>query len=146
MDSTSSGDAFQRDLRRRIEKLLVSDFFSTNLNIKLVHCEKGKALLSMLVTQPLMNAHGSCHGGTTWTLADMAFGAAGYYDGPILTLGSDLTFIRPALEGDTIYATGTEITRRGLTGLFQIVLQTRLDDPSTVIATGMFSGRWVNAG
>ena len=131
-------------LRQQIERLFVCDTFSTQFDIRLVEAVPGRALLTMQVSEARMNAHGGCHGGALWTLADMAFGAAGYYDGPMLTVGSDLSFIRPARGGATLHATATEITRTDRTGIFHIVLTTAPDDPAAIVATGMFTGRWTH--
>lgn len=133
-------------LRQQIERLFVCDTFSRQFDIRLIEAVPGRAVLTMQVNEARMNAHGGCHGGALWTLADMAFGAAGYYDGPMLTVGSDLSFIRPARCGASLHATATEITRTGRTGIFHIVLTTAPDDPAAIVATGMFTGRWTGVG
>ncbi|QRG09022.1 PaaI family thioesterase [Xanthobacter dioxanivorans] len=136
-------DTGARSLRERIERLFEVNAFSSTLPIRLVEAEKGRALLTMDVDPGQMNGHGSCHGGALWTLADMAFGAAGFYDGTILTMGSDLTFIRPAPGGSTVLASATQVSRKGLTGIFRIELTTRPGDPEAVVAAGTFTGRWM---
>ena len=129
-------------LRRRIETLFAANPFSRDMGMRLVEAGEGTALVEMRVGDGLMNAHGGCHGGAVWTLADMTFGAAGYYEGPMLTVGSDLTFVRPAPHGATLWARGREITRKGRTALFDIVVSTARDDPHGVVAAGVFTGRW----
>jgi acyl-CoA thioesterase len=131
-------------LRAEIERLFMCDTFSKQFDIRLVEAVRGRAQLTMQVSEARMNAHGGCHGGALWTLADMAFGTAGYYDGPMLTVGSDLSFIRPAPRDVTVHATATEITRTGRTGIFHIVLTTAPEDPAAIVATGMFTGRWTH--
>lgn len=130
-------------LGKRIEKLLLISPFSSPLAIRVVEAQAGWAVLTMTVNRSAMNSHGSCHGGALWTLADMAFGAAGYYDGPILTVGSDLTFLRPASANLCLFASARQVSRKGNTGIFHIVLASRLDDPDQVVASGTFTGRWV---
>ena len=125
-----------------IRTLFARNPFSRDMGMVLVEAGEGRALVSMRVGDDLMNAHGGCHGGAVWTLADMTFGAAGWYEGPMLTVGSDLTFIRPAPGGATLWATGREITRKGKTGMFEIVVSTAPDDARTVVAAGTFTGRW----
>lgn len=136
-------DTGARSLRERIERLFEVNPFSSTLSIRLIEAEKGRALLSMHVGHAQMNGHGTCHGGALWTLADMAFGAAGFYDGTILTMGSDLTFIRPAPGGSTVHASAVQVSRKGLTGIFRIELTTRPGDPEAVVAAGTFTGRWM---
>lgn len=129
-------------LRRRIEAMFARNPFVRPFDLVLVEAGVGHAVVAMTVTDPLMNAHGGAHGGAVWTLADMVFGAAGFYEGPMLTVGSDLTFIRPARHGATLWATGRELTRKGRTGMFEIVVAATRDDPHTVVAAGTFTGRW----
>jgi acyl-CoA thioesterase len=131
------------DLREWIENVFTQDPFSLRLGIELVEVVRGRSLLRMPVGGPCMNVHGGCHGGAIWTLADLAFGIAGAYDGPIITIGSDLTFFRPAGPGTCLYATGREVTRKGKTGAFQVIVATDIADADSVVATGHFTGRWV---
>ena len=107
MDARATDDdPTPADLREWIENVFAQDPFSLRLGIELVEVVRGRSLLRMPVGGPCMNVHGGCHGGAIWTLADLAFGIAGAYDGPILTIGSDLTFFRPAGPGTCLYATG----------------------------------------
>lgn len=129
-------------LCRRIEAMFARNPFVRYFDLVLVEAEVGRAVVAMTVSDALMNAHGGAHGGAVWTLADMVFGAAGFYDGPMLTVGSDLTFIRPARHGATLWATGRELTRKGRTGMFEIIVASARDDPHAVVAAGTFTGRW----
>jgi len=129
-------------LRHRIEAMFARNPFVAPLGLVLEEADVGRATVSIRIVDALMNAHGGAHGGAVWTLADMAFGAAGFYEGPMLTVGSDLSFIRPALHGSTLWATGRELTRKGKTGVFEIVIASTRDDPRTVVAAGTFTGRW----
>ena len=129
-------------LARRIETLLRTDRYSSPLGIRLHDARPCYAELSMLVTPQAMNPHGSAHGGAVWTLADMAFGSAGYYDGPILTTESKLTFLRATPGGSRLYARATQISRHGRSGIFHIVMGTDLADDTAICAIGQFSGRW----
>lgn len=133
-------------LRARIERLLRNDVYSAQLGIRVEDTAPGYAQLSMLVVPAAMNAHGSAHGGAVWTLADMAFGAAGYYDGPILTTESNLAFVRPTPPGGRLVARAREVTRRGRSAIFHVILGSDPDQPDGVFATGMFGGRWTLPG
>lgn len=121
-DATMShADVSSESLRARILRMPSRNAFS-GTTLCLVEAEVGRAMITMEVGPAQMNGHGTCHGGALWTLADMVFGAAGYYDGTILTTGSDLTFIRPVPGGATIHASAAQISRRGLSGIFTVVL------------------------
>jgi len=64
----------------------------------------------------------------------------GYCDGTILTIGNDLTFIRPVAGGATVHASAMQISRRGLIGLFTVELTLDPGNPDAVVAAGTFSG------
>ncbi|WP_336057168.1 PaaI family thioesterase [Nitratireductor sp. CH_MIT9313-5] len=129
-------------LARRVETLLRDDTFSAALNIRLHELQPGCSLVSMPVSPRAMNCHGSAHGGAVWTLADMAFGAAGYYDGPIITTESNLSFLRATPGGSRLFARANQVSRRGKSGVFHIVMGANLDDEAEIFAIGQFAGRW----
>lgn len=129
-------------LARRIETLLRADTFSATLGIRLHDVRPGYAEVSMAVTPQAMNCHGSAHGGAVWTLADLAFGSAGYYDGPILTTESSLSFLRATPGGTRLHARATQVSRRGRSGIFHIVIGADLADEKAIFAVGQFGGRW----
>ena len=145
-DATMShADVSSESLRERILRMFSRNAFSGTMPLCLVEAEVGRAVITMEVGPAQMNGHGTCHGGALWTLADMVFGAAGYYDGTILTTGSDLTFIRPVPGGATIHASAAQISRRGLSGIFTVVLTLDPGNPDAVVAAGTFSGRWLRS-
>ena len=133
------------ELSARITRLLKRDTYSAALPIELVECGVGHAVLGMNLDAATLNAHGTGHGGAIWTLADMAFGAAGQYDSHILTTGSDLSFLRPAMAGGRLLAEAREIARKGRFGHFQITIRTEGRPANEVIALGRFTGQWVGA-
>lgn len=92
-----------------------------------------------------MNAHGIGHGGVIWTLADVTFGAVGYYDGQILTTFSTLSFLRPAKTDSILVASARQITRTSKPGHFEVQIREGLNAESKVIAIGQFSGQWLRS-
>ena len=132
----------QDSLAEKVDELFRSNPYSCGLALAIHHVIPGEAHIRCEPLPQHMNRHGTWHGGAIWTIADMVFGAAGFYDGFILTAGSDLTFVRPASGSETLHAKARQITRKGKTGIFEIVISTRADDPDSVVATGMFTGRW----
>src|SRR5512140_1420910 len=63
-------------VRPEIRKHLENDQFAKSLGIELVELREGYARCEMAVTETMLNAHGSAHGGAIFTLADFAFAAA----------------------------------------------------------------------
>lgn len=133
----------EADLRARIENLFARNPFSAALGIELRACGIGTAELALVLTPACLNAHGTGHGGAILTLADMAFGAAGFYDGQILTTASSLNFVRPALAGARLVAHAREITRTRRSGHFDITIVDASGSDANTIAFGQFSGQWL---
>lgn len=134
------------DLAADVAAMFGRNPFSLPLAIETVEVSPGSALLVMSTGDAHLNGHGTCHGGALWTLADMAFGAAALHRGYIVTVGSDLSFFRPAPPGSTVWARAREVTRRGATGTYHITLSVDPVDPDGVLAAGSFTGRWPGGG
>jgi len=125
----------------RIGTLLRCGPFAKGMGIRLVSSGEGRAVLEMEITEPLTNNKGTCHGGALFTLADTAFGVAAHYGGPVVTVGSDLQFIRPGRPGDIVRASALQISRTRRTGLFQLSIS---EKAAGVIAAGLFRGQWLS--
>jgi acyl-CoA thioesterase len=125
----------------RIGTLLRCGPFAKGMDIRLVSSGEGRAVLEMEITEPLTNNKGTCHGGALFTLADTAFGVAAHYGGPVVTVGSDLQFIRPGRPGDIVRASALQISRTRRTGLFQLSISGKA---AGVIAAGLFRGQWLS--
>ena len=125
----------------RIGPLLRCGPFAKVMGIRLVSSGEGRAVLEMEITEPLTNNKGTCHGGALFTLADTAFGVAAHYGGPVVTVGSDLQFIRPGRPGDIVRASALQISRTRRTGLFQVSIS---EKAAGVIAAGLFRGQWLS--
>lgn len=129
-------------LLAEVTDLFARNPFSAPLGIEVVEIAAGTALLSMPIRHEHLNAHGTGHGGALWTLADLAFGAAAWHRGYIMTTGSDLSFFRPTRAGATVFAQAREVTHKGTTGTYHITIAYDPDDPAGVLAAGSFTGRW----
>ncbi|HVY52386.1 MAG TPA: hotdog fold thioesterase, partial [Devosia sp.] len=62
--------------RLSAEAMWAEDKASRGLGMQLEHVEAGAARLSMMITETMVNGHGSCHGGYIFMLADSAFAFA----------------------------------------------------------------------
>ena len=133
------------DAVERIGTLLRCGPFAKGMDIRLVSSGEGRTVLEMEITEPLTNNKGTCHGGALFTLADTAFGVAAHYGGPVVTVGSDLQFIRPGRPGDIVRASALQISRTRRTGLCQVSISIS-EKAAGVIAAGLFRGRWLSMG
>jgi acyl-CoA thioesterase len=97
------------------------DRLPNTMGIALASLEPGRATVTMTVAQDSVNAHGNCHGGAIFTLADTAF----FYvcnasDRKAVAAGCDINFIRPGLVGDVLTATCVEQHVGRRSGLYQV--------------------------
>lgn len=91
------------------------------LGMSLDHVGPGTATISMTVTEAMTNGHATCHGGYIFTLADSAFAfACNTYDQRTVAQHASVSFLAPAVLGDRLTARGTEVSRRGRGGLYDV--------------------------
>ncbi|MFI5489737.1 hydroxyphenylacetyl-CoA thioesterase PaaI [Micromonospora echinaurantiaca] len=119
-----------------------ADAASRNLGIELVSAAEGAAEARMRVTGAMVNGHAIAHGGYVFLLADTAFALACNSHGPVtVAAGGEITFVRPAREGDLLIARATERTRYGRSGIYDVTV-TRAD--GEVVAEFRGRSRTVN--
>lgn len=118
--------------RRCAEAMWEADLASRRLGMQLVDVTPGRAVLTMRVTEEMVNGHGTCHGGYLAVLADSAFAFACNTDDDVtVAAGFDIVFAVPAVLGDELTAVATERVRYGRSGVYDVTV-TRAD--GTVIA------------
>lgn len=99
------------------------DAASQGLGMNIETVAAGHAAVSMLVRADMLNGHGMCHGGFIFTLADSAFAfACNSYNASTVAAGARIDFLAPAHEGDKLVATASEVSRRGKTGVYDVVV------------------------
>lgn len=103
------------------QKMFDADQASQGLGITLLEAADGAAKLRMTVTGAMVNGHGIAHGGYLFLLADTAFACACNSHGPVtVASGADISFVRPAREGDALMAVAEERTRYGRSGIYDV--------------------------
>ncbi len=99
------------------------DAASRGLGMRLDRVAPGEAVLSMTVTERMVNGHGICHGGFIFTLADSAFAfACNTYDQRTVAQHCAVTFIAPARLGDVLTAHAVEVSRSGRSGIYDVTV------------------------
>ena len=97
------------------------DAASQSLGMQLVSIAPGQAVITMTVTDRMVNGHKLCHGGYIFTLADSAFAfACNTYNQRAVAQHCSVTYIAPAFAGDRLTATAREVSRRGRGGIYDI--------------------------
>jgi acyl-CoA thioesterase len=107
-----------------VERMMDADQASRRLGIEVLDAGHGRATARMLVTNDMVNGHAIAHGGFVFMLADTAFACACNSHGPVtVAAGADITFVRPAREGDLLTATAQERTRYGKSGIYDVTVR-----------------------
>ena len=114
------------------DAMWADDSATQGFGMKLGPVGPGSAVMTMTVTQPMVNGHGMCHGGYIFTLADSAFAfACNTYNQRVVAQHCSVTFLNMAMLGDVLTASATEASRQGRSGIYDIKV-TKAD--GTVVA------------
>ena len=109
--------------RTAAHEMFAADVASNRLGIELVSAAGGAAEARMRITDDMVNGHRIAHGGFVFLLADTAFALACNSHGPAtVAAGGEITFVRPAREGDVLVARATERTRYGRSGIYDVTV------------------------
>ncbi|MCU1482322.1 MAG: aromatic compound degradation protein PaaI [Subtercola sp.] len=99
--------------------------------------EAGRAVVTMVVRDDMLNGFDVVHGGIIFAVADTAFAVAcNENDAVTLAAGADISFLRPARLGQTLTATAARRSRSGRSGIYDVQVT---DEAGNTIAE--FRGR-----
>ncbi len=105
--------------------------------IEIAELERGRAVLTMPITDAMVNGFGITHGGLVFTLADTAFAYACNEDEHVtVASGADITFAKATRAGQTLTATAERRWRSGRNGLYDVTI---VDETGATVAE--FRGR-----
>ena len=91
------------------------------LQLELVRCEPGHAVMRMTVREPMLNGHRICHGGLIFTLADSTFAfACNSHNKVTVAAGCSIEFLKPAHLGDVLTCEGVEQLLQGRHGIYDM--------------------------
>ena len=91
------------------------------MQIELLSCEPGRAVMRMTVRAPMLNGHKICHGGLIFTLADSTFAfACNSRNHASVAAGCSIEFLKPAHVGDILTCEGDEQVLHGRHGIFDM--------------------------
>lgn len=118
------------------QRLLDSNEFISNNEIKILEFSDDHAKLEIKIDKAVLNGHGIVHGGIIFAMADNAAAAATFTKGRLcVTLNSTINFIRPVVgekmivEADAIFAGRT-------TGVYDVKVT---NDQGTLCAKASFT-------
>ncbi len=103
------------------EAMWAEDRASPGLGMQLESVGPGRAVLSMTVTETMVNGHGICHGGFIFTLADSAFAfACNSHGDRAVAQHCAISFLRPGRRGERLRAEAVERIRTGRSGITDV--------------------------
>lgn len=120
-----------------IRPMIRKDRAAAALGLRVLVDEPGRAVVSMLVRDDMLNGFEITHGGLVFALADTAFAIACNEDERVtVAAGADITFLKSTRAGQTLTATARRRIVSGRTGLYDVTVT---DDDGDVVAE--FRGR-----
>jgi acyl-CoA thioesterase len=91
------------------------------MQMELLACEPGRAVMRMRVRAPMLNGHQICHGGLIFTLADSTFAfACNSRNKVTVAAGCSIEFLKPAHLDDVLTCEGVEQMLQGRHGIYDM--------------------------
>jgi acyl-CoA thioesterase len=114
----SDNDAQQTAERVR-DAMFANDRAVRGLGMEIEAIAPGRADVTMIVREDMLNGHDICHGGFISALADSAFAyACNSYNEVTVASGFGIDFVAPARQGDRLVARCVEVSKAGRTGVY----------------------------
>jgi acyl-CoA thioesterase len=104
------------------EAMFAADAASKDfLQMELLACEPGRAVMRMRVRAPMLNGHRICHGGLIFTLADSTFAfACNSHNKVTVAAGCSIEFLKSAHLDDVLTCEGVEQVLQGRHGIYDM--------------------------
>ena len=105
------------------EVMWPNDRASQSLPVRLESIDADRAVMSMQVTETMLNGYGICHGGYIFFLADNTFAyASNTRNQAAVAANCSIDFIRPAYGGETLTARAELLHQSGRSGLYDVMV------------------------
>lgn len=125
---SDAGDA-ARLAQRSAEAMWALDTATRNLGMQLDRVDPGVAVLSMIITETMVNGHGTCHGGYIFMLADSAFAfACNSFNQKNVAQNCQITFVTPGRLGMRLVAEARMRQRGGRSGIYDVTVRSDAGD------------------
>ena len=93
------------------------------LQMELLACEPGRAVMRMAIDARHLNGHNICHGGFMATLADSTFAfACNSRNKSTVAAGCSIEFLKPGHPGDVLTCEGVERVLQGRHGVYDMTV------------------------
>lgn len=111
------------------------------MGVALVEASPGRAVVRMVVVDSMVNAHGICHGGVVFTLADLAGSiAVGGTSPGSAARGASIELLNPAPMGAVLEASASVTYARGRSAIVDVAVATA-DGTLVSLLRGRVGGR-----
>ena len=125
MSSDRDSDSDTAVTMDTIRRYMSQDRLAALLGMELLDVAPGRASVRLALDQRHLNGAGIVHGGTIFSLADVAFAAASNAHGTLaLALSVHIAFVRAAQAGETLIASASEVSRSPKVGTYLIEVKT----------------------
>jgi acyl-CoA thioesterase len=125
---SDAGDA-ARIAQLSAEAMWAQDVATRSLGMRLDHVEPGIAVVSMPITEAMVNGHGSCHGGYIFMLADSAFAfACNSFNQKNVAQNCQITFVAPGRLGMRLAAEARMRQRGERSGIYDVTVRSETGD------------------
>lgn len=109
--------------RRSAAAMWAEDKASQGLGMRIENVGPGTAALSMVVSEAMVNGHGTCHGGFIFLLADSAFAfACNSHNQKNVAQSCQIAFIAPGRLGMRLIAEARERHRAERSGIYDVTV------------------------
>jgi acyl-CoA thioesterase len=99
------------------------DRLIAKFGIDIVVVAPGRTTLRMTVRDDMLNALDTCHGGTMFALADVAFGlCCNSHNQNMVAMTCSISYLKGVHAGDVLTASAREAMREGRNGIYDITL------------------------
>ena len=107
--------------RRCAEQMWSDDKASKALGMVLESVSEGRATLSMIVREDMVNGHDICHGGLIFSLADSSFAFACNSQNEVaVASGCNIDYLSPAYKGDRLTASAAMLHQGRRSGIYDV--------------------------
>jgi acyl-CoA thioesterase len=114
----------QQRAEKSAETMLANDPASRGLGMTLDEIAPGRAVMSMVVRDDMVNGHAIAHGGFIFLLADSAFAfACNSYNRVTVAQQNQITFASPGQKGERLVAEAVETHRAGRSGTYDVTVR-----------------------
>jgi acyl-CoA thioesterase len=111
-----------------VREFLSNDRFALMLGIEILEASNGSAKVKLEIKDEHLNAMDIVHGGTIFSLADMAFAAAvNSYGTVAVAINVNISFLKATGKG-TLYAEANEISRNNKIASYTINIKNQKDE------------------